>query len=240
MDTVKRSQYLHAMGILPWVERDRIGNKSLVANPVILSTNNIMVKKTTNDREQRIAQMDWEALAAEVAQCKACPLYKTRTNPVFGVGNRKADLLVIGEAPGANEDKQGEPFVGRAGQLLNSMLLAIGLSRQQVYIANVVKSRPPENREPLPEEVAACIPFLKRQIVLIKPKLILTVGRVATQYLLNTNEAMGQLRGRNFTYGPLETPVIVTYHPAYLLRSPREKRKAWVDMERVANHLSKL
>lgn len=196
-------------------------------------------KKPASNKTDPIAEMDWDALQQAVAKCTKCDLHKTRTQTVFGVGNRQADLLVIGEAPGANEDLQGEPFVGRAGKLLNSMLLSIGLARSDVYIANVVKSRPPNNREPSPEEVAACIPFLWRQIALIQPKLILAVGRVAAHYLLNTTEPMARLRGREFKYGDFQIPMMITYHPAYLLRSPKEKRKAWEDMYRVAQFLAK-
>lgn len=190
-------------------------------------------------KSKNVSTMSWEELAACVKNCTLCDLHKTRTQTVFGVGNKNADLLIIGEAPGANEDKQGEPFVGRAGRLLNSMLNAIELKREDVYIANIVKSRPPNNRDPSPEEVAACTPYLTRQIALIQPKLILALGRIAAHFLLATNEAMGNLRGKEFTYGEQATPLIVTYHPAYLLRSPREKRKAWNDLELVVKLLQK-
>jgi len=165
-----------------------------------------------------------------VAECRSCEeLAASRTQTVFGVGNPNADWLVIGEAPGADEDRQGEPFVGRAGQLLNAMLAAVGLGREQVYIANVLKCRPPNNRDPKAEEAAACAGFLQRQIALIQPKLILVVGRIAAQNLLDTDAPIGTLRGRVHR---LESgvPVVVTYHPAYLLRSPQEKRKAWADL----------
>jgi DNA polymerase len=140
--------------------------------------------------------------------------------------------MVIGEAPGAEEDRRGEPFVGRAGQLLDAMLRAIGLSRaQNVYIANVLKSRPPNNRDPSPEEVAACLPYLRRQIELIRPRLLLAVGRIAAQNLLGTEESLSRLRGRVHQFGELNTPLVVTYHPAYLLRNPADKRKAWEDLK---------
>jgi DNA polymerase len=174
--------------------------------------------------------LDWAELRARVAACTACELHRTRTQTVFGVGNVKADWLVIGEAPGADEDRQGEPFVGRAGQLLNSMLRAIGLAREQVYIANILKCRPPGNRDPKPQEADCCTPFLQRQIALIRPKVILVVGRIAAQNLLATQVPLARLRGQVHRYGPLATPLVVTYHPAYLLRSPGEKRKAWVDL----------
>ncbi len=181
-------------------------------------------------RDTRIARMDWAELTAEAHQCQACGLCTTRTQVVFGVGNRQAEWLVIGEAPGADEDQQGEPFVGRAGKLLNPMLLAIGLKREQVYIANILKCRPPENREPTPEEAAKCRPFLERQMALIRPRIILAVGRVAAQNLLNTDTPIGKLRGQVHRLGSSRIPVVVTYHPAYLLRSPREKRKSWDDL----------
>ena len=174
--------------------------------------------------------MDWETLQRTVAGCRLCGLEKTRTQTVFGVGDRAAQWMVIGEAPGADEDAQGEPFVGRAGQLLNSMLKAIGLERGQVYIANILKCRPPNNREPKPEEAAHCAPYLERQIELIQPRIILAVGRIAAQNLLQTDTPIGRMRGRIYEYGARRTPVVVTYHPAYLLRSPGEKRKAWTDL----------
>jgi len=177
------------------------------------------------------ADLDWDGLATAVAGCTRCGLAATRTNTVFGVGDRHARWLVVGEAPGADEDRQGEPFVGRAGQLLNSMLRAAGLGREQVFIANVLKCRPPGNRDPLPEEVRCCLPYLHRQIALIDPALILCVGRIAAQNLLGVDTPLGQLRGRTHELQPFGTPVIVTYHPAYLLRSPGEKRKSWTDLK---------
>ncbi|HHH36170.1 MAG TPA: uracil-DNA glycosylase [Gammaproteobacteria bacterium] len=178
-----------------------------------------------------IATLGWEALEARVAACTRCELHRTRTRTVFGVGNREADWLIVGEAPGADEDRQGEPFVGRAGQLLNEMLLAIGLKREAVYIANILKCRPPRNRDPRPEEVASCEPYLKRQVALLQPVIILAVGRVAAQNLLKSDAPIGAMRGRCYRYGEAGIPVVVTYHPAYLLRSPREKRKVWEDLK---------
>jgi DNA polymerase len=176
-------------------------------------------------------EIHWDALKAEVLSCTKCTLHSTRTQGVFGVGNRRAEWLVIGEAPGAEEDRRGEPFVGRAGQLLNAMLAAIGLPREQVFIANVLKSRPPNNRDPKPDEVAACLPFLMRQIALLQPRLMLAVGRIAAQNLLATDMPLGRLRGQVHSFGELNTPLIVTYHPAYLLRTPADKRKAWEDLK---------
>jgi DNA polymerase len=175
--------------------------------------------------------MDWKTLRSTVAGCTRCGLQATRTQTVFGVGSEHAEWLVIGEAPGADEDAQGEPFVGRAGQLLNNMLKAIGLERSQVYITNILKCRPPNNREPRPEEAAQCAPYLERQVALINPRIILAVGRIAAQNLLQTDTPIGRMRGRVYHYGPGRIPVVVTYHPAYLLRSPSEKRKAWSDLQ---------
>jgi DNA polymerase len=181
-------------------------------------------------RAARIATLDWTTLEAEVRQCQSCGLCTTRTQTVFGVGDRQARWLVVGEAPGADEDRQGEPFVGRAGKLLNPMLQAIGLRREQVYIANILKCRPPDNRDPAPDEATTCRPFLERQIALLQPRIILAVGRIAAQNLLATDTPIGKLRGRIHRLGLARIPLVVTYHPAYLLRSPREKRKAWDDL----------
>lgn len=182
------------------------------------------------------AALGWEALAAAVHGCRRCELCESRTQAVFGVGDRRARLMIVGEAPGAEEDRQGEPFVGRAGRLLNAMLRAVGLDRERVFIANILKCRPPRNRDPQPAEVAQCMPYLRRQIELISPALILCVGRIAAQNLLATDTPIGRLRG---SLHRLETgvPVIVTYHPAYLLRSPGEKRKAWEDLKLVIGTL---
>lgn len=179
--------------------------------------------------------LDWKGLEARVAVCERCELCKTRTRTVFGVGDRSADLMVIGEAPGADEDRQGEPFVGRAGQLLNAMLLAIGLERSQVFIANVLKCRPPGNRDPRPEEALQCEPYLRRQVALVKPKVIMAVGRIAAQNLLKSQEAVGRMRGRDYRFDDI--PLVVTYHPAYLLRSPHHKSRAWQDLQRAVGIL---
>ena len=171
----------------------------------------------------------WTQLQDEVSGCKRCDLHRGRTQTVFGVGNRNADWLIIGEAPGAEEDRQGEPFVGRAGKLLNAMLRATGLQRGEVYIANILKCRPPDNRDPRPEEVSCCEGYLQRQIALIKPKIILAVGRIAAQNLLKVDTPIGKMRGNRYEYDGI--PVVVTYHPAYLLRSPGQKRKSWQDLQ---------
>ena len=176
-----------------------------------------------------IASMDWPALKAKVAGCTDCKLRAGCTQTVFGVGDEKADWLLVGEAPGAEEDQLGEPFVGQAGKLLDNMLAAIDLSRgKNVYIANVLKCRPPGNRNPEPDEVAKCSPHLLRQIGLIQPKLILAMGRFAAQTLLGTDATIAGLRGRLHQYAGV--PLVVTYHPAYLLRNLPDKSKAWADL----------
>lgn len=173
--------------------------------------------------------LDWDALRSAIRSCTLCPLHKSRTQGVPGVGDIHAEWLFIGEAPGADEDRQGEPFVGQAGKLLDAMLEAIRLKRgENVYIANVLKSRPPSNRDPEPAEVAACLPYLERQIALIRPKLIVALGRFAAQSLLNTDTPIGRLRGRVHSYQGV--PMVVTYHPAYLLRNPADKAKTWEDL----------
>jgi DNA polymerase len=180
-------------------------------------------------RASGIDTMEWDALAETVSACRACKLCGTRKNTVFGVGDPKADWLIVGEAPGENEDIQGEPFVGQAGKLLDNMLRALGLNRREkVYIANVLKCRPPGNRNPEPDEVAQCEPFLRRQVELLQPKVIVAMGRFAVQSLLGTTDAIGKLRGQRHSYAGV--PVVVTYHPAYLLRNLPDKGKAWSDL----------
>lgn len=172
---------------------------------------------------------DWPTLEAQVRDCTRCPLHETRRQAVFGVGNRQARWLFVGEGPGAEEDLRGEPFVGAAGRLLDQMLRSIGLSRSEdVYIANVVKCRPPQNRTPAEPECVACLPFLQRQITLIRPDIIVALGKVAAQSLLGTDSTLGALRGRMHNAGGI--PVVVTWHPAYLLRNPADKSKSWEDL----------
>jgi len=185
-------------------------------------------------RPAGVEAMDWAALRAAVAGCQACSLSQSRTHTVFGVGHIEADWMIVGEAPGEQEDKRGEPFVGRAGELLDRMLEAVDLTRaeapaaQQVFIANVLKCRPPANRNPLPQEVAQCEPYLLRQMALVQPRVVLAMGRFAVQSLLKSSEPLGKLRGR--VHQVQGVPVIVTYHPAYLLRSPADKALAWDDL----------
>jgi len=184
---------------------------------------------TAAPRAQRIAAFDWAQLEAAVSNCTSCKLCERRTNTVFGVGDRQAEWMLIGEAPGENEDKQGEPFVGQAGKLLDSMLRAVGLSREKgVFIANVLKCRPPGNRDPEPDEAAMCDPYLKRQIALVKPRIIVVLGRIAAQNLLQTQTPVSKLRGKVHEVEGL--PVVVTYHPAYLLRTLTDKARAWEDL----------
>lgn len=181
-------------------------------------------------RLERISQADWPTLAELSTNCTACTLCKQRKQVVFGVGAQSAHWLFIGEGPGAEEDQTGEPFVGQAGKLLDAMLVAAGLQRgREVYIANVVKCRPPGNRTPLPEEAAACAPLLDRQIDLIRPKIIVALGKTAITRLTGSEAAMAAVRGRVHTYRNI--PVIATYHPAYLLRNLPEKLKAWEDLQ---------
>ena len=186
------------------------------------------------ERARAIAGMTWAQLRESVAACQACGLCEGRKQTVFGVGHEQAHWMIVGEAPGEQEDLQGEPFVGQAGKLLDNMLRAVGLTRadapaeQQVFIANVLKCRPPMNRNPEPQEVAQCEPFLKRQVELVRPKLILAMGRFAVQSILQTGEPIGRLRGRVHQYHGV--PVVVTYHPAYLLRNPLDKARAWDDL----------
>ena len=189
------------------------------------------------ERARHISTLDWPALREAVAGCRACGLCEGRTQTVFGTGHPQAHWMVVGEAPGEQEDLSGEPFVGAAGQLLDNMLRALSLTRstegdappaQRVFIANTLKCRPPRNRNPSPEEMAACEPFLKRQLELVRPRVILAMGRFAVQMLLNTQEPVGRLRGRVHAYQGV--PLVVTYHPAYLLRTLTDKARAWEDL----------
>jgi len=232
MDENQRKWYLQSMGVQLWVARDAVEAE------VVKVSKEVEQVSTAKTNNIPVNELGWDALQTQVAACQACELHKGRTQTVFGVGNQQADLLIIGEAPGAEEDRKGEPFVGRAGKLLNLMLEAIGLNRSEVYIANILKCRPPGNRDPQSEEVNCCTPFLTRQIHLLQPKLILAVGRIAAHNLLKTTSPLGRLRGKPYQYGEMGTPLIVTYHPAYLLRNPRDKSKAYHDLQMVVQHLS--
>lgn len=205
----QRRAYLRAMGIDVWLPRESVDPEPAAD-------------------VQSADAMGWGELRECVAACTRCDLSQTRTNTVFGVGNPNADWLIVGEAPGAEEDRRGEPFVGRAGKLLDEMLRAIGQSRDSVFIANILKCRPPNNRDPKPSESAECRPYLERQIELVQPKIVLAVGRIAAQNLLGSDEPVGRMRGRQHDLHGV--PLVVTYHPAYLLRSPSQKSKSWSDL----------
>lgn len=253
MNPKRRRQYLKALGIETWSLR---GSGAAAAVPALEPAD--PASPPPRDAAPRAAAVvaapvaptlakapavevprDWLGLRARVKDCEACKLCATRTQTVFGVGPEDAPLMIVGEGPGADEDAQGEPFVGRAGKLLDEMLRAIGRSRREnVFIANVVKCRPPGNRDPEADEVDACRPYLDRQIELIKPKLIVALGRIAAQRLLSTDLPLSKLRGPMYRYGTDQTPVFVTYHPAYLLRSPREKAKSWEDLKQIHRFLA--
>ena len=219
MDNALRLQYLEAMGIDVWVPRASAHIEQALPSEV----------SSSNAETETISPSDnWDALQAEVSNCTKCALCNTRTQTVFGSGNKQAEWMLVGEAPGQHEDEQGLPFVGNAGLLLTEMLRAIGLTREEVFITNILKCRPPNNRDPHADEVESCNDYLKRQQQLIQPKIILAIGRIAAQALLKTDEPLAKLRGKVHTFN--NTPVVVVYHPAYLLRSLPEKRKAWLDL----------
>lgn len=212
-----RRAYLEALGVNTWALKGAVPD----GDPAPLAA----------DGEDAAAGLpDWPELREQVAACTLCSLHKSRTQTVFGVGSESADWMIIGEAPGAEEDRRGEPFVGRAGKLLDEMLRAVGLERDAVFIANILKCRPPNNRDPAADEAASCRAYLDRQIALVAPKLVLAVGRIAAQHLLKTDAPLGRLRGQKHYLDGGQLPVVVTYHPAYLLRSPTQKRKAWQDL----------
>ena len=233
----RREVILREMGLTPiWVNRASVADAHAaeLPAPVVFAVPEPAREPAQSpaDREAFIANLSWDELIASIATCTACKLCNTRTNTVPGVGDRSPSWMVIGEAPGENEDKQGEPFVGKAGQLLDAMLVAIGKKRGDgVYIANVIKCRPPGNRNPEPDEIAACAPYLNRQIALAQPKLLLASGKFAAQTLLNRDDTVGAMRALPAASSQRDgVPVVVTYHPSYLLRSPLEKAKAWDDL----------
>jgi uracil-DNA glycosylase family 4 len=229
----RRRKILKELNLLPvWQLKSGARKKNqLLESQSIEVRNLISPLDPAQDSQQcqKIHQMNWDQLRLAVSQCSACPLHQTRTQTVFGVGDKNADWLFVGEGPGATEDATGEPFVGQAGKLLDQMLVAIKLNRgQQVYITNIVKCRPPNNRTPHANEARQCEPYLTRQIALIKPKLIVALGKVAAQNLLQCGDSISSLRGKIHDYSGI--PLIVTYHPAYLLRALPEKAKAWKDL----------
>ena len=228
-----RDQYLQAMSITRWVRRR--------SDPVAAIDTAVNDDKSSVDVELSVVQtpdshmldeLDWSALAHKVADCTACDLHASRKQTIFGNGAEQSDWLIIGEAPGAEEEQTGLPFMGEAGKLLTAMLKAMKLKREQVYITNVLKCRLPENRDPLKDELLSCEGFLKRQIELVQPKIILCLGRIAAQTILKSSERIKTLRGQVHEYEQTGIPVVATYHPAYLLRAPNEKRKAWEDLQR--------
>ena len=232
MEEQRRLYYLEKMGIQAWVPRTA-SREAIPAG----SDPDIPAEQATPPAHSSVPAgaspaTGLDELRNVVAACTLCALHRTRTQTVFGSGSPRADWLVVGEAPGFEEDRQGQPFVGRAGQLLTKMLRAIDLEREEVFIANILKCRPPDNRDPQPQEIGHCLSYLRQQIELIQPKIILAMGRIAAQSLLDTNVAIGRLRGTEQYFADTRIPVVVTYHPAYLLRSPQQKRKAWEDLQR--------
>lgn len=216
LSEITRLSYLNAMGISVW--QSRLGSSM---PPLVSELSTMTIENTTPD--------SWEKLRADVSSCQLCSLCTTRTQTVFGEGNLNAKWLFIGEAPGQKEDEQGRPFVGEAGQLLSEMLRAMQLTREEVFIANILKCRPPQNRDPHVDEIQQCRDYLRRQMTLVQPKMIVAVGRIAAQTLLETPEKIGKLRGR--VHFVENIPLIAIYHPSYLLRSLTEKRKAWQDLQ---------
>jgi DNA polymerase len=234
MSSDRSLDYLRKMGIETWAARTAppfgpMPEEMEIADAAESPGVNAEAATISETANTASPPLDWCLLQQEVSVCTRCPLHKTRTQTVFGVGNPAARWMIIGEAPGEQEDLQGEPFVGRAGLLLNEMIKAVGFSRDEVYIANVLKCRPPRNRDPSAEEAAACESYLKAQLALVKPGIILAVGRIAAQNLLKTTTPIGKLRGVVHAYQNI--PLVVTYHPAYLLRSQTEKRRAWEDLK---------
>jgi len=240
----RRHRYLRAMQVDVWLRRGERPqgcaetaaiapdeDKSGAVEPMGIEARSPAAGAT------EVVAMPLAELESTVAGCLNCDLHRGRNRTVFGTGDAQARWMIIGEAPGAEEDRTGEPFVGRAGQLLNAMLRAIGISREAVYIANIIKCRPPKNRDTKPEEMLACSAYLRRQIAVVKPRVIVAVGRVAAQHLAGSTLAIGRMRGQSYFYensdNGAKIPIVVTYHPAYLLRSPLEKRKSWNDLKRV-------
>jgi uracil-DNA glycosylase family 4 len=250
LDESTRNAYLNALEIRQWRARDSDSEDvadEVVQPQVVADTKNaiplksktiepdpvkpIVVEPVVKIDVDRISTMDLSSLELQVRGCDACDLHKTRKQTVFGVGHHKADWLIVGEAPGADEDRDGEPFVGRAGQLLTQMLRAIGLAKEEVFITNILKCRPPNNRDPKPEELNTCHAYINRKIELLEPKIILALGKTAAQSLLKSDVPISKMRGNLYHYQTNNIPTIVTYHPDYLLRSPKEKRKVWEDLK---------
>jgi DNA polymerase len=231
----RRRGMLDAMGIHYWVRRDLPADQH---DDVMHGHEQLQgSQEPVSGQSMPPTSITWESLQLAVSNCRKCSLCQSRHNTVFGTGDQNARVMVIGEAPGEEEDRQGLPFVGRAGLLLNQMLLAAGFSRERVYIANILKCRPPGNRNPEVEEMKACHDYLQQQIALVQPEVILAVGGVAAKNLLQSDEAVGRLRGRTHHYGESKIPLLVTYHPSYLLRKPSEKAKTWQDLQLLMKQL---
>jgi len=218
--THRQRAYLSAMEIDVWDPRATAGSIQSAT----------LGDERVREKMSLVSGDDWGDLKRRVAQCARCELHATRTQTVFGVGDEKADWMFVGEAPGAEEDRQGLPFVGRAGRLLTAMIFALGMTRENVYIANVLKCRPPNNRDPMGEEVRQCESYLHLQVSHVQPKIIVALGRFAAQSLVKTTRPISKLRTEVFNYNDTAIPLVVTYHPAYLLRNPLDKRKAWQDL----------
>jgi DNA polymerase len=230
-----REEYLRTLGIDAWVPRAAAPAAApaqvRVADAAEAVAATAVTASIATGAASTTSVADLESLVLQVSTCTRCALCAGRTQTVFGVGSGSSGWMVVGEGPGAEEDRRGEPFVGPAGKLLDAMLAAIDLPRAEVFIANVVKCRPPNNRDPLPEEIASCLPYLARQVELLRPRIILAVGRIAAQALTGASGSLGSMRGRVHEFGLLKLPLVVTYHPAYLLREPGMKRQAWEDLK---------
>ncbi len=227
----RRLEMLEKMGIDVWRLRDKPAQQNAAAVTELTD----VADEPGGGRAQILpspgqSPLTLDEIAAQINQCQKCPLHSTRIKAVPGAGNPDSDWMFVGEAPGQNEDQRGEPFVGRAGQLLDAMIAALQMQRSEVFIANVIKCRPPQNRDPYPREVAECEPYLHRQLELVRPKIIVALGRISAQALLKSSQSLGNLRGKVYRYGPSNTPLVITYHPAYLLRSPQQKAKSWQDL----------
>ena len=254
-----RQQYLQAMGIQLWESRIPALDELEEAQTEMSQVDDVHQPVPAQEPDTRTEQpaspeaelkqesgqpvskpvIDWDELKKQVDSCTLCGLHEGRIYPVLGTGDRNATVMVVGEAPGADEDRQGEPFVGQAGQLFDKILTAVGLRREQVYITNIIKCRPPGNRDPHVDEISHCMPYLQQQIQAVNPDIIIAVGRIAAHSLLNTDAPLSRLRGSLQAIDGLDTPLIVTYHPAYLLRKPSEKRKVWQDMQLLMGFLNR-
>ena len=234
----RQIEILNKMGVDIWRRKDvasesvqsvETGSYSMTQEEV-QDSDIVHVRSDSAIASAALAHEGLDQLAKIIVKCEKCPLHQTRTHAVPGHGSLTADWMFVGEAPGQNEDQQGLPFVGRAGQLLDAMISALKMQREEAFVANVIKCRPPNNRDPVAEEVEQCEPFLHQQLEIIKPSVIVALGRISAQLLLRSSEPIGKLRGKIYHYGASNIPLIPTYHPAYLLRSPEQKGKAWQDL----------